>query len=358
MSQFRLRWGLVVVVTIVSSVAMIEAIVRLVTEGQIVSDPEVSETPLIDRFMSSRPVKPVSIKKKQADLLPQSVINGMKKFVYFLGHPRSGHSIVASLLDAHPHIIIAHEDNVFKKVLQERHPYTRKSVMFNKLWKNSYNSFRQGHRSQTDNVKGYTLTIEGLYQGTYQSYVEVIGDKKAGRTTMLLAYNFTEWEKAHQRLKSIVDLPFKVFHCIRSPYDNIATLIIDNAVNFGSLNYTTIGKIRVGSENYTFDPDVIDHWIDLYFDYYQAIENVKFKLDMLQIHNHDLIMNPRETIKEMCDFLEVTCSNDYLDVCAEKVFKTSSKSRYRIVWEDYQLSKIKSHIKKFSSLQWYIEFDS
>ena len=357
MSQFRLRRALVVVVTIASSLAIIEALIHLVTAGHIVSD-EVSEG-LLNRFMlSSRPVKHVNAKKKQVDPLSQSVIDGMKKFVYFLGHPRSGHSIVASLLDAHPHIIIAHEDNVFNKVLQEKNPYTRKSVMFNKLWRNSYYSFKRGHRSQRDNVKGYTLAIEGLYQGTYQSYVEVIGDKKAGKTTMLLAYNFTEWEKAHQRLKSIVDLPFKVFHCIRNPYDNIATLIIDNAVNFGSLNYTTIGKIRVGSENYTFDPNVIDQWIDLYFDYYQAIENSKFKLDMLQMHNQDLIMKPREAIKEICDFLEVTCSNDYLDICGEKVFKTSSKSRYKIVWEDHQLSKIKSHIKKFSSLRRYIEFDS
>ena len=322
------------------------------------------KTHLVDSFsISSRPVKRFphvhnTKKRKKATPIPQSVVNGIKEFVYFLGHPRSGHSIVASLLDAHPHIVIAHEDNVFNKVLQQRGPYTDRSTMFNKLWENSYYSFRQGHRSERDNVKGYTLTIEELYQGTYQSYIEVIGDKKAGKTTNLLANNHTEWKKAYKILKSMVNLPFKVFHCIRNPYDNIATLIIDNAVNFGSLNYTTIGKIRVGSENYTFDPSVVEQWIDLYFDYYQAIENIKFKLDILQVHNHDLIMNPRKTIKEMCDFLEVTCSKNYLDVCSQKVFKASSKSRYRIVWEDYQLSKIKSYIKRFSSLHRYIEFNS
>ena len=38
----------------------------------------------------------------------------------------------------------------------------------------------------------FLVAHEGLYQGTYQSYVEAIGDKKAGKTTMPLAYNFTE----------------------------------------------------------------------------------------------------------------------------------------------------------------------
>ena len=34
----------------------------------------------------------------------QEVINHIEKFVFFVGYPRSGHSIVGSLMDAYPHM--------------------------------------------------------------------------------------------------------------------------------------------------------------------------------------------------------------------------------------------------------------
>ena len=33
----------------------------------------------------------------------------IEKYCMFIGYPRSGHSLVGSLLDAHPYMLIAHE---------------------------------------------------------------------------------------------------------------------------------------------------------------------------------------------------------------------------------------------------------
>ena len=41
--------------------------------------------------------------------LSKEVIHGVKKFFFFLGWPRSGHSIVASLLNAHPNIVVSNQ---------------------------------------------------------------------------------------------------------------------------------------------------------------------------------------------------------------------------------------------------------
>ena len=46
---------------------------------------------------------------KGAPNLTKDVIDGIKMFVMFIGYPRSGHSIVGSLMDAHPHMVIANE---------------------------------------------------------------------------------------------------------------------------------------------------------------------------------------------------------------------------------------------------------
>ena len=54
--------------------------------------------------------------------------------------------------------------------------------------------------------KGYLLDIDGLYQGTYDSYIDVIGDKMGGDTSVVYFTDPTEFE---HRLKScIVSLTF------------------------------------------------------------------------------------------------------------------------------------------------------
>ena len=45
--------------------------------------------------------------------LSKQTVEDVEKFVFFIGYPRSGHSIIASLMDAHPNIVIAHQYNVF-----------------------------------------------------------------------------------------------------------------------------------------------------------------------------------------------------------------------------------------------------
>ena len=64
--------------------------------------------------------------------LPQSVIDQTKTFAFFLGYPHSasGHSIVGTLMDSHPHIVISHEVDVFLKesfvhVCTHSHSYTQ-----------------------------------------------------------------------------------------------------------------------------------------------------------------------------------------------------------------------------------------
>ncbi len=42
----------------------------------------------------------------------RKIFNGVETYCMFIGYPRSDHSIVGALLDAHPNIVIAHERGV------------------------------------------------------------------------------------------------------------------------------------------------------------------------------------------------------------------------------------------------------
>ena len=68
--------------------------------------------------------------------LPRYVIDHVKTFVFFLGHGHSGHSIVASLMDSHPHMVASHELDLFTK-LSKGIIAPNKTKIFNAIWGNT-----------------------------------------------------------------------------------------------------------------------------------------------------------------------------------------------------------------------------
>ena len=108
----------------------------------------------------------VGIQQPQKNQLPQDVTDRIKTFVFFLGHARSGHSIVGSLMDSHPHMVISHEADLFTKLSKGAIAPT-KSAIFNTVWSNTKLSIKHGrNRAKTTDGKGYTLFVDGLYQGS------------------------------------------------------------------------------------------------------------------------------------------------------------------------------------------------
>ena len=291
---------------------------------------------------------------------PQSVINGVKYFVYFVGRSHSGHSIVGSILDGHPHMIVAHEAKLFVKMQDNPARFTTKAAIFNELWENSYNSshFGGGLRSSSSrNVKnkGYTLQVKDLHQGTYVSHVDVIGDKNGGHTGALLYHDPLEWDKIINKLKSLVNIPFKVIYVIRNPYDNIASGQL-----YKSKSYH-MSSVRRSNE--TFDiggGKVLAGQIDRHFAVHKAIMDAKeqYNMDMLEVHGKDLVEDPHATITKLCNFLGVSCSDTYIQGCSDTLFKTESKTRYKIKWTKDLISKVEDYIIKYDNLLRYRSFDS
>jgi hypothetical protein len=49
-------------------------------------------------------------------MLHGKLFDQVQSYCMFVGHPRSGHTLIGALLDAHPHIVIAHELNALRYV--------------------------------------------------------------------------------------------------------------------------------------------------------------------------------------------------------------------------------------------------
>ena len=72
------------------------------------------------------------------------------------------------------------------------------------------------------------------------------------------------------------------------------------------------------------------------------------------MHLEDLVESPRVEILKICNFLGISCPEDYVSACTEKLFKETSKSRHSIEWPDEALDKVHSiiqlipHLKRYS----------
>jgi len=97
--------------------------------------------------------------------------------VLFVGYGRSGHSLIAAILDSHPEIIIPNELHILAKFKSfykdpDEESYSRRLRIFSALHSRSYSQSIQGIRSP-NNRRGYSYYIPGSWQGRYRNQIKV-----------------------------------------------------------------------------------------------------------------------------------------------------------------------------------------
>jgi hypothetical protein len=217
-------------------------------------------------------------------------------FCLFIGYPRSGHTFVASLLDAHRHTMLANELDVLELVAAG---FTRDQILH--ALNESALVFGAGGSQWT----GYDYKVPGQWQGRCES-LRVIGDKKAGRTVRWLVDD----PRLLERLESVVRLPLKLIHVIRNPYDNVATR-----------------WLRTPQQT-------LDKMAERQFALALHVDKLKKRVGdrILDVRHEDVIANPQVEIRRMCAFLGLDAPDDYVDAAAGIVFASPNKSRHKIEW--------------------------
>ena len=106
----------------------------------------------------------------------------VETFVLFIGYPRSQHSLIGAILDAHPEIIIPHEYGPFtnwNKFQSQRvsRKNLQKYMLFNELQQASEKQALFGIRANRNNTLlgqlEYTYNVPGLWQGGYDKKIKV-----------------------------------------------------------------------------------------------------------------------------------------------------------------------------------------
>jgi len=253
----------------------------------------------------------------------RSVLDEVRTYSLFIGHARSGHSIVGALLDAHPQIAISDELDAIEYVAAG---FSRRQVLYLSVAIAEHQARQQRRKAGRDG-KVYSYFVSGQWQGRHER-LQVVGDSHAGWTTRRLSSDPALLPRLEQRMAGL-DLRF--IHVMRNPYDNIATMMIRGERTFESA-------------------------FAQYFDNCAAIVPLSTRIGtdrLIRLRHEDVIEHPRETLTRACGFLGVVPSEGYLEACAGILYGSPSRSRGQVTWSDAQVEQVRANIERYEFLSGY-----
>jgi hypothetical protein len=250
-------------------------------------------------------------------LRAQRSLANVERFCFFLGYARSGSTLVGALLNAHPEIVVANELDALY--------YIQLGLPRNKIFSMLLEHERQfavaGYR-----WTGYDYAVPGQYQGTFER-LRVIGDKRAGRS----AHQLGDDPELLGRVRRTVGVPIRVIHVVRNPYDNVVTM-----------------ARRGGSEL----GDAVENYRRLS----TQVDEVRARLqpeELLDLRYESFAEHPEHHLAEVCRFLGVSASADYLEACAPLVTRSGSRSRNTLSWSTSQRRQIEMLVEQRPVLTGY-----
>jgi len=241
-------------------------------------------------------------------------IDRIKYFLMFMGYPRSGHTLVASMLNAHPNVICSNQmfiiENADKKELE-----------------GLLNTIKDG--SSDMNWKP-----EVKIAPAPKPAIHVIGDKTGHRTVEYLTDNPEQLD----HLKNISLWPIKWIHVVRNPFDCLATW---TKKNFDS---------RKGQKS-------IDKEFKGAFNKFKALNDKIVELkkteDVLTLVHEKVVVAKDKTMQQLCDFLEIEKTDEWRQRVVKTLWNKPRITRRKISWNPPMLAQVTKSTKQYPWLRGY-----
>lgn len=244
-----------------------------------------------------------------------STVYNPKLFISFIGWARTGHSLVGSLLDAHPNVVISNEFHVYHRFKE-----FKRQQLFRNIINDSKQKFDLGRPASEE----YYQYINNSYQGTY-TRLDAIGDKKGGGTLVKFINN----PYIVEDFKKYIKIPVKFILVLRNPIDSITTSLVKRPNEIGS-------RYNRYKENFK--------QIENFLDSYRDITHI--------MRFEDLILDFKNTFTSLLEFLNLEYSEDYIQQCNSIVFNSVPKSRNKLEWSEDSLKLVRK-LCEFKLLESY-----
>ena len=253
----------------------------------------------------------------------------LRNFLIFAGYPRSGHTLVAAMLDAHPNIVVSIEWGALSHL---RMGYRKYGMLY---------AIERHSRLFTEKLAnrwtGYSYRVDRQWQGKHAE-IHTMGDKLAGQTSKILK----DHPELLGELTRIMGLELKIIHVIRNPYDTISAMAYRSAERRG-------GKVSSAD---------LAEFSQAYFERVELVSTLRHRsgYDILDLYHEDLIMEPEKVLAQMLDFLEAGYEEDYLKNCSEIVYDSPHRRRSELSWPGGLKIEIQNRMGRYDFLSRY-DFD-
>jgi SAM-dependent methyltransferase len=231
----------------------------------------------------------------------RAAFDDVETFCLFVGYPRSGHSLVGALLNAHRHAVIAHELDVARLVLAGG---DRDTIFAQVLARAAWFDLR-------GNTSNYRYQVPNQWQGRFER-LRVVGDKRGGSAALAIE----EHPDLLARLAAAVRVPLRLIHVVRHPLDNIAAIALWHRWS-------------------------VDESIAYYFRLCRVTAGLTAERgDITAVHHEELVAAPRAALVQLCAFLRLEPESAYLADCESLVAEAPRPTRRHVDWSGAQLAEV------------------
>ncbi|MGQ0743194.1 MAG: sulfotransferase [Acidimicrobiales bacterium] len=246
----------------------------------------------------------------------RSHLADVRSYVMFVGYPRSGHSIIGSLLNAHPNVMAGHRVRVLRYAAAG---YPRTAILGMSMVAD-----QRFARMGRVGSKRYDYTVPGQWQGRFTTLM-VVGDTNV--TNRFLQRR----PETLAKLRQILGLPVKLVHIVRNPYDNIATMSVRNRLTLA---------------------EAADSYFSL-CDGSVAIRALVEASDWFDLRHEDVIGDCAAALSKLCGFLGVPAPDDYLADCTNVIYSSPNRSRNQVEWPPEVAESVASRMAQYEFLAGY-----
>lgn len=230
-------------------------------------------------------------------------------FCMFLGHVKSGGSLLGALLDAHPDALVSDEIDVVSYVRSG----FRRDQIFHLVERGSRREAQKG-RVTARRLDPYSLAVPGQFQGRART-VRVIGDVRSGPTTRTVG---DDPELLSRVEATLAPVPIRFIHVVRSPFDPVSAMVrrggrsLDNAIGDYAAQCRRLDRLRA-----------------------EIPED-----RLITVHYDQLMTDPTSELRRVCSFLDLSTDEAYLRSCASIIDPTRPGERQSVQWDDQAVASV------------------
>ncbi len=275
----------------------------------------------------------------------------VRTWVQFAGFPRSGHSLVGSVIDAHPDAVVAHELDLMGLV---GNGFSREEIA-SLVCANSAEFERNG---RSWNGFGYQVPAGA---GGRSERPLVLGDKKA------------DWavRRVHRdpgllsRLASLLPGARAAWvMVVRNPFDNVATMSLRTGrhydrIRIGASTPQAFRRKLNRAQGHRVPAEVLPEMVEDYATLCVGVAQMKARVpagDWFELRHEDLVADPELWFGRLFTFVGLPVTPGFLRGATASVSSQVNRTRHQTRWSPDARGRVEQLVSEHSFLQGY-DFD-